>query len=176
VIGLVGGALASQPGRRGLAVSTAVLVQGFVPLWWVWSGGAVGVVVVRVCDTLLGPETTGVCCLPLGAVTSLPLLSSFPLGLVFGLVVGCGVGGKQGRGGVGVGGCSVSCQGWSSGIPLRVRSAGCWWRGGGFFPGVWCRVGLCFWLLFEICIVDASIFFVAKFFRAHGGCLGIRSR
>lgn len=30
-------------------------------------------------------------------------------------------------------------------------------------------------LLFEICIVDASIF-VAKFFRAHGGCLGIRSR
>ena len=34
-------------------------------------------------------------------------------------------------------------------------------------------VGCC--LLFEICIVDASIF-VAKFFRAHGGCLGIRSR
>ena len=38
-------------------------------------------------------------------------------------------------------------------------------------------VGLGWWacLLFEICIVDASIF-VAKFFRAHGGCLGIRSR
>jgi hypothetical protein len=30
-------------------------------------------------------------------------------------------------------------------------------------------------LLFVNCIVDASIF-VAKFFRAHGGCLGIRSR
>jgi hypothetical protein len=48
-----------------------------------------------------------------------------------------------------------------------------------------CRAMLCIWtcsgcvggccLLFEICIVDASIF-VAKFFRAHGGCLGIRSR
>jgi hypothetical protein len=36
-----------------------------------------------------------------------------------------------------------------------------------------CVGGCC--LLFEICIVDASIF-VAKFFRAHGGCLGIRSR
>ena len=34
-------------------------------------------------------------------------------------------------------------------------------------------------LLFEICIVDASIFFlgfVCKFLRAHGGCLGTRSR
>jgi hypothetical protein len=30
-------------------------------------------------------------------------------------------------------------------------------------------------LLFENCTVDASIF-VAKFLRAHGGCLGIRSR
>jgi hypothetical protein len=40
-------------------------------------------------------------------------------------------------------------------------------------------VGLGCWLLFENCIVDASIFFVAlvfKFLRAHGGCLGIRSR
>jgi hypothetical protein len=50
------------------------------------------------------------------------------------------------------------------------------------------RVDLLFWgvcglvvgwaggcLLFVNCIVDASIF-VAKFFRAHGGCLGIRSR
>lgn len=45
-----------------------------------------------------------------------------------------------------------------------VCGGGCWWRGG---------FGRC--LLFEICIVDASIF-VAKFFRAHGGCLGIRSR
>ena len=30
-------------------------------------------------------------------------------------------------------------------------------------------------LLFENCTVDASIF-VAKFLRAHGGCLGTRSR
>ena len=37
--------------------------------------------------------------------------------------------------------------------------------------GVGCGVGL----LFENCTVDASIF-VAKFLRAHGGCLGIRSR
>ena len=36
-----------------------------------------------------------------------------------------------------------------------------------------CRVGLR--LLFENCTVDASIF-VAKFLRAHGGCLGTRSR
>ncbi len=36
-------------------------------------------------------------------------------------------------------------------------------------------VGWFAWLLFVNCIVDASIF-VAKFFRAHGGCLGIRSR
>jgi hypothetical protein len=40
---------------------------------------------------------------------------------------------------------------------------------------VWWRVGLGTRLLFVNCIVDASIF-VAKFFRAHGGCLGIRSR
>ena len=32
-----------------------------------------------------------------------------------------------------------------------------------------------FGLLFENCTVDASIF-VAKFLRAHGGCLGTRSR
>jgi len=36
-------------------------------------------------------------------------------------------------------------------------------------------VGLVFGLLFENCTVDASIF-VAKFLRAHGGCLGTRSR
>ena len=38
--------------------------------------------------------------------------------------------------------------------------------------------GACGWgfrLLFENCTVDASIF-VAKFLRAHGGCLGTRSR
>lgn len=47
---------------------------------------------------------------------------------------------------------------------LTCHRVGVWWWGG---------CGRC--LLFEICIVDASIF-VAKFFRAHGGCLGIRSR
>ena len=35
--------------------------------------------------------------------------------------------------------------------------------------------GPVFWWLFENCTVDASIF-VVKFLRAHGGCLGIRSR
>ena len=38
---------------------------------------------------------------------------------------------------------------------------------------VW--VGGCFRVLFENYTVDASIF-VVKFLRAHGGCLGIRSR
>ena len=41
--------------------------------------------------------------------------------------------------------------------------------------GVGGGVGLVFGLLFENCTVDASIF-VAKFLRAHGGCLGTRSR
>jgi hypothetical protein len=44
--------------------------------------------------------------------------------------------------------------GWS-GLVGRV------WGGGGVWGacfGVWCRVGLVCWLLFEICIVDASIF------------------
>jgi hypothetical protein len=41
----------------------------------------------------------------------------------------------------------------------------------GVGAGVGCGVGL----LFENCTVDASIF-VVKFLRAHGGCLGIRSR
>jgi hypothetical protein len=35
----------------------------------------------------------------------------------------------------------------------------------------WCGVGV----LFENCIVDASIF-VVKLLRANGGCLGTRSR
>ncbi len=45
----------------------------------------------------------------------------------------------------------------------------------GWGLGVWWWGGLVVWLLFVNCIVDASIF-VAKLFRAHGGCLGIRSR
>jgi hypothetical protein len=43
------------------------------------------------------------------------------------------------------------------------------------FLGVGGGVGLVCGLLFENCTVDASIF-VAKFLRAHGGCLGTRSR
>ena len=39
--------------------------------------------------------------------------------------------------------------------------------------GWWSWVGVRSW--FENCIVDASIF-VAKLLRAHGGCLGTRSR
>ena len=35
-----------------------------------------------------------------------------------------------------------------------------------------CGVGWCF----ENYTVDASIFVVVKFLRAHGGCLGIRNR
>jgi hypothetical protein len=59
----------------------------------------------------------------------------------------------------------VFLLGWSPVIPVRLLlGVGC--RGAGW-------AGFC--LLFVNCIVDASIF-VAKFFRAHGGCLGIRSR
>ena len=48
------------------------------------------------------------------------------------------------------------------GVVLRVVLVGCvWW--------VWV------WVLVESCIVDASIF-VVKLLRAHGGCLGTRSR
>jgi hypothetical protein len=39
----------------------------------------------------------------------------------------------------------------------------------------WVRAGGCGWLLVENCTVDASIF-VVKLLRAHGGCLGTRSR
>ena len=41
--------------------------------------------------------------------------------------------------------------------------------------GVGGAVGIGVRVLFENCTVDASIF-VAKFLRAHGGCLGTRSR
>ncbi len=71
--------------------------------------------------------------------------------------------------------CHTGLRLWRAGAGLWA----CWLRPGlvlvGFrvwvFGGGW--VGGC--LLFVNCIVDASIF-VAKFFRAHGGCLGIRSR
>jgi hypothetical protein len=41
-------------------------------------------------------------------------------------------------------------------------------RGGSWWVGVW--------LCVECCIVDASILLWCKCLRAHGGCLGIRSR
>ena len=71
----------------------------------------------------------------------------------------------------------VSFWGWSPAIPAGASACGfaCWV---GLRVGVLVSggvVGWFAWLLFVNCIVDASIF-VAKFFRAHGGCLGIRSR
>lgn len=71
----------------------------------------------------------------------------------------------------------VFLQGWSPAIPAGVLACGfacCGWACGGG-SGVWWWGGLVVWLLFVNCIVDASIF-VAKLVRAHGGCLGIRSR
>ena len=75
-------------------------------------------------------------------------------------------------------GRSSSVWGWgcwffSPGRLGSYRHTWLWW------VGLWLLV---VGLLFEICIVDASIFyflvflFVCKFFRAHGGCLGTRSR
>ena len=91
---------------------------------------------------------------------------------------------RAGAAGVGCG-CAVGC--------LRERACPVW---GWFVVSAWAGrcpyrfdpcvglglavPGLVVGLLFEICIVDASIFFlgffVCKFSRAHGGCLGTRSR
>jgi hypothetical protein len=54
---------------------------------------------------------------------------------------------------------------------FAVVALGGWRWGVGW---VWVLGWLC-WLLFEFCIVDASIF-VVKLLRANGGCLGTRSR
>ncbi len=43
-------------------------------------------------------------------------------------------------------------------------------------PGVVVVVLVGVWLCVECCIVDASILLWLKCIRAHGGCLGIRSR
>ena len=66
-------------------------------------------------------------------------------------------------------GSPVVCEDLMQGHPSVTSHLSLLWAGG-LVAG---EAGCC--LLFEICIVDASIF-VAKFFRAHGGCLGIRSR
>lgn len=77
--------------------------------------------------------------------------------------------------------------------PIEFESLRVVWLGGvlwcpGFFVRAglleiasrllaWIRVWVGVWSLFENCIVDASIFiFVVKLVRAHGGCLGTRSR
>lgn len=54
--------------------------------------------------------------------------------------------------------------GWLFALCVAAHAGSAWW-----LVCVWVRV------LFENCIVDASIF-VAKFLRAHGGCLGTRNR
>jgi hypothetical protein len=93
------------------------------------------------------------------------------------VLASCGVG--MGRAVVGtllgpegtrrVGGCCLGCRAclwWS--YRLAVCGLFPWWW------GWWLRWGWVWWL-FEMCIVDASIF-VVKLLRAHGGCLGIRDR
>jgi hypothetical protein len=55
-------------------------------------------------------------------------------------------------------------------VPSSIKlCSGVWASGCGWW--VWVVGGV----LFENCIVDASIF-VVKFVRANGGCLGTRSR
>ena len=73
---------------------------------------------------------------------------------VAGFVVWCAVGCLRGR-------LLAGCSECVSLLGLRRRVCG----------GVGSGVGWCV----ENCIVDASIF-VAKFLRAHGGCLGTRNR
>jgi hypothetical protein len=76
------------------------------------------------------------------------------------------------------GGCVWgSCVSWGPFVPQTARLFVPAPRGVGVgaVVGVGCAGGFPWFL--ENCIVDASIFvFVVKFLRAHGGCLGIRSR
>jgi hypothetical protein len=96
-----------------------------------------------------------------------------PFAVVVGGVAGGGSGGVVRGGGVVVSGWCGAC------LPAKLLCwvacllAG-WWVGGcAWWGGWWVWVGVRSW--FENCIVDASIF-VAKLLRAHGGCLGTRSR
>ena len=87
-------------------------------------------------------------------------------GCVWGAGGGCGWGG-------GAAGCGSVCHRTvpAAGVGvclLRGVRAGCW--GGGAAVGAGRRCPF-----FENCTVDASIF-VVKLVRAHGGCLGTRSR
>jgi hypothetical protein len=108
-------------------------------------------------DTLLGPEGTDLW--DCGRVPVACAVSGFCSG---GFFFGAGLAGWVGSSVV----CGASC----GAVLLSHRTGSSFVGVGGLVVG---GVGCC--LLFEICIVDASIF-VAKFFRAHGGCLGIRSR
>ena len=81
--------------------------------------------------------------------------------------------GPERTGDVGTFGCLVAC--FFLGPSLVSASAGVLPRVGLLVSGVGGACGWGFRLLFENCTVDASIF-VAKFLRAHGGCLGTRSR
>jgi len=74
--------------------------------------------------------------------------------------------------------CVVLVAASSGSSDQPVCSAVPWWVCGGWWCG-WLVVGVggCR-VLFENCTVDASILFcvVVKLLRAHGGCLGTRSR
>ncbi len=91
--------------------------------------------------------------------------------------------------------CFRTCsglRGWWLGTLLGPEGTPAWCVLGGTIPGLaglthpgcpvwvvwlwWQWFGAGVWLCVECCIVDASILFVVKCVRAHGGCLGIRSR
>jgi hypothetical protein len=162
-------------GRREYCLTCAAVCGG----GWVWNvGGRVGGGFV---STLLGPEGTPVwvsCSSGPGSGRSgLLSLPGLP-------------GGGGGRGGR-VSGCRVWGAGWGLSLgwcgPICLPNC-CRLVCGMFVTmllvdvvagvcrvvvGGGCGVGVRSW--FENCIVDASIF-VAKLVRAHGGCLGTRSR
>ncbi len=156
----------------------------FVPRWWGsrlvgflglagwgWVWKSVGCRVGWFVGALLGPEGTRVSPVPCWWLPG-----------VFPSLVAGGWWGLSGGWGVWVvsGCCGLVCLpyrflGLLGSSVLWVRRVSCLGVGGlvgwGFGGGVW--AGVRSW--FENCIVDASIF-VAKLLRAHGGCLGTRSR
>lgn len=79
------------------------------------------------------------------------------------------------------------CVGMLLGPETTPARVGLWWSGHRdgqtvSVVGMLWLSGDVFWLVFENCIVDASIlitcvvFVWCKLLRAYGGCLGIRSR
>jgi hypothetical protein len=155
--------------RLLVGVSPAGVLWASVGWGWVWK--SVGCRVGWFVGALLGPEGTRV---PPVSCGGFRLFSCF-----------CCGGGAAG-GCLGGGGCGLSrvLRAGLSAIPVPgpvgffcpvgaacVVSGVGGLVGWGFGGGVW--AGVRSW--FENCIVDASIF-VAKLLRAHGGCLGTRSR